>query len=193
MTDLEYIQYILGYVKACKIKLDNVMGGAYIYAYKDTLLCSDSMGSTYYLIKLEYPTDKIICNQIQYLEVENEQEIIYFNQHLYNIMYRALITITNPNLLFERIEPSDQDAIIPSKSTDPAYRYLYSYSDNPTDQIVQYAFFNMIPAGKSDDYYIEIANDYYSPGIINTSIMRFTVLKKKPKCIIQVYRRVMNL
>lgn len=192
MTDKEYIQYILGYVKACKIKID-IMGSAYIYAYKDILLCSDSMSSTYYFIKLEYPSDKIICNQIQYLDVEEEQNIIYFDQHLYNIMHRALLIITNPNLVFKRIELSDQDSILPSKASDPAYKYLYSYSDNPTDQIVQYAFFNMIPAGKSDDYYIEIASDYYTPGIVNTSIMRFTVLKKKPKCIIQVFRRVINL
>ena len=151
------------------------------------------MYSTYYLIKLEYPTDKIICNSLDLLDVEEDKEIVYFDQHLYNIMHRALLTITNPNLLFERIEPSDQDTMIPSKSSDPAYRYFYSYSDDPTNQILQYAFFNMVPAGKTDDYYIEIANDYYTPGIINTSIMRFTVLKKKPKCIIQVYRRVMNL
>lgn len=187
MTREEYIAYILGCVKICKIKIDNIMGTPYVYAYGNTLLCADPMCSAFYLMELEYSTQEIICCQTA--ELENG---ITFNRHIYNIMYRSLSIITNPGLVFRQIELTNPNDTIPTKSDDNAVRRLYMYSDNPEEYFIHYDFYNMMPLAKADTYSIEVAKDNFS-GVENTFLVKYIIYKKKPKCILQIFRRILDL
>ena len=106
------------------------------------------------------------------------------------------MNLLNPNLKFEYIEFSNnkyfQEGPIPTRSSDNANRNIYYYSDDPSKNIVQYDFYNMIPLNKDDKYTVSIAKDEFGE-VRNTSIVRYEVYKKKPKCTILVYRRILNL
>lgn len=191
MNTREYIQYLAGYFKACKIKSDITYGAGYIYAYGNILLISDPMCSAYYLIELEYPTDILYCNTVKDIITDENVEPVLYSHHVFNIMNQALNVIKNPNLIFSKIE-TGEDSYMPVKASENASKNIYFFTDDPVKQVICFDFYNMVPLAKSDSYEVFIANDTYGQ-IQNTAILKYVVHKKKPKIDIEIYRRVINL
>ena len=184
----EYLAYICGYVKACKLKKD-VIDYPYITVAGNLLICLDGLGSTLYTIELEYTTNYTIATTLDVITniVENgADESLCFNQHIYNIIYSVWYRI-NMGRSYRRI--TSRDEISDFSAKDDAERGIYFYDDNPTEEFIHYNFYNMVPISKSDIYYIDVAEDF----ITHTNIIRYTVFKKKPKCTIVIYRRALDL
>ena len=182
MSNQEYIEYILGYVKACKIK-----GDTYIGVYGNTLVCIDIMCSMVYIVQLEYPAQFAISNTSAMLS-----EGVYFNYHVANIISGALnhVLAAKPNL--SPITKKNTDIPIPSSAGDNAKHQLYYYDNNPTKELLLYEFYNMMPLSKADSYIIEAARNPSFPSR-NVITIRCTVYKKKPKCTIEIYRNILDL
>ena len=182
MTQNEYIEYIFGYVKACKIK-----GHNYIGVYGNKLICIDIMCSALYQIELEYPCEYTICNIDTEILAGN-----LFDLHVANTISNLLqhVMPAKPNL--KLLVRKDANTEIPTSSTDSAKPRLYYYDHDPSKEVLLYDFYNMMPLSKADSYIIEGAqNPYFLNGNIIT--VRYTVFKKKPKCTIEIYRNILSL
>lgn len=180
MSEKEYIDYIMQYVKCCKLR-----GNTYIGIYAGILVILDSMMSSVYMIHLEYPSPFPITNTSSAI-----QEGIYFDAHIANIMNSAISKVIHTKNNMSPITKKYPDIIIPQRSTDNAKHQLYYFDNNPSRELVMYEFYNMLPLNKADTYIVEAAdNAMFS----KTITVRFTVFKKKPKCEIQIYRNILDL
>ena len=192
MTLIEYLSYINGYIKATKIKKDDI-DYPYILAMGNMLICLDGLKANLYMIELEYPAEYNIATTADVIAGIVDGTIIdqslIFNYHVYNIVisiYNRLLPFIN-NEGYRRLS-TNQD--IPDfKATDNATHGIYFYDDNPSEEYICYNYYNMVPISKSDSYYIDTIYDCFN----NTHILRYTVFKKKPKCTIVIYRRALNL
>ena len=182
MTQNEYIEYIFGYVKACKIKGHNFIG-----VFGNKLICTDEMCSMMYQIELEYPSIYIIAN-IDTAIIEGN----LFDLHVANMMSTIIGHIVSCKTNLMPITRKDSTAKIPDSSGDSAKPRLYYYDHDPSKEILLYDFYNMMPLSKADSYTMEAGiNPYFISG--NVITVRYNVFKKKPKCKIEIYRNVLNL
>lgn len=190
MNLIEYLSYIYGYVKACKLKRD-VIEYPYVMVLGNTLFCMDGLKSSLYVVELEYVSMYNIASTTNIIEGiikgELDQNLI-FNQHIYNMIYQTWSRISLiVNNEFRRLTSSQEAPEL--KSADNAYHNIYYYDDNPSEEFIHYDYYNMVPISKADSYYIDTTFDSFS----NTNVIRYTIIKKKPKCTITIYRRALDL
>lgn len=181
MTKQEYIEYIFGYVKACKIK-----GHKFIAVYGSTLLCCDEMISMLYRVQLEYPCEYTIANTDD--EITNDN---LFDTHILNILSQATSHIVLDPTKFLSITRKDINEPIPTTSDFSAKPRIYYFDINPSKEILLYDFYNMMPLSKADNYTIEASLNTFYPGNVYT--IKYNVYKKKPKCTIEIYRNILSL
>ena len=192
MSISEYLAYIRGYIKACKLKKDTI-DYPYIITMGNLLICLNGLGSSLYTIELEYSAPYNVATTLNIIDSivdEGADENLCFNQHIYNmviVIWNRLHNIIFDESQFKRISSSED---IPDfKASDNSTRGIYYYDEQPTEEFIHYNYYNMVPTSKSDTYYVDVIFD----ATTNTHILRYTVLKKKPKCNIVIYRRALNL
>jgi hypothetical protein len=183
MNITEYIEYLLSYIKACKIK-----GDSYILVYVNHLYIIDQDMSSLYIIDLEYANTEIpiICNRLSAIQSKDYS----INYNIFNMMIDLVRRYTHyPISLFKQIYRSEVDYEIPSKATENSRFTNYYPIDDPSTNILIPEFYNMVPITKADTFDMYLYTDPYN----NTSILLYKVYKKKPKTTITIYRKILNL
>ena len=192
MSITEYLAYLRRYIKACKLKKDTI-DYPYVVTVGNLLICLNGLGSSLHTIELEYVSPYNVATTLNILDSivdTGADENLCFNQHIYNMVieiWNRINVIINNSPEFKRISSSTE--VTDFKASDNSERGLYYYDENPSEEFIHYNYYNMVPISKADSYYIDVIYD----ATTNTHILRYTVLKKNPKCNIVIYRRALNL
>lgn len=179
MSIEELIQYLTGYIKACKIK-----GDPYIFVYMGILYLIDEDLSSLYVINLDHSIDIVAA---RYNELVKGHTM---NISIYNQIIRVINTYTTlPTNSFDKISRCDTiDYDIPSRVSDLGKITKYYFDNDPVSTVLIPEFYGMVPVNKSDTYEI-----YYNAINKHSGIVMYVITKKKPKIKITMYRHILNL
>ena len=172
------IEYIIPYLKGIKFVRKNDS----ILVYDNKLVCMNEEASIMYVTDI-IPTGQIICNTKGKIEDGN-----YMSYRLYNFIldkYNYLSSYANNmNIICEMYNMESDEVfsnLLKLKSKDPVHKYIL-------DNIYLPIFYGYLPINKADTLSVK-------GGLLedNTNLIKYTVHKKKLKCDIDIYLRLLPL
>lgn len=186
MSYKEYIEYIFSMVKIIWKK-----GEAVVIVENGYLFCIDTDQTMLYQIKLNVPLEFNLCTYYSFIKSyvsSNDCNMIPFSFYEYSILHHRITNIKNEYDNCKDIHTHE------NIHTDEDYsKYFYLKSSDPSfsiikDNIVIPIFYGMVPLSKGDalDLYLAKINSQYS-------IIKYTVIKKNNKDIIDIYMNILNL
>lgn len=185
MNYREYIEYIFNMMKIIWKR-----GDCIVIVKDGNLFCIDLDMSMLYTIKLNIPLEFNLCTYYsivkEYLSTDNSN-MLTFKYYEFNTTYCRVLNIIN------NFNNSPDKFIQENINTDETIKdYFYLKSSDPSYSFVKNnvyipMFYGIVPIAKGDAVDLQIAN------MNSYSTVKYTVIKKNNKDIIDIYMNVINL
>ena len=193
MTLKEAMEYCLPIIKSMKIKKANDME-AKVVLIDNILICTDSENSCMYTSIINNTgvtaagfLDHIIMEQtidkVKYVDINPTYS---FNYRIYNELLSYYNFYTSRNYNYERYDMMQDEEILSLLSLKSS-QGLQFYKTNDIATMIIPFFYGLVPVSKTDSLSMKA-----SIGVDET-IVNYTLFKKKLKCNINIYMRLLNL
>lgn len=194
MTIKEAMEYCLPIIKSMKIKKANDRE-AKIVLIDNILICTDSENTCMYTSIINYTgvtiagfLDNIIIektiDKIKYIEINPYYS---FNYGIYQELLSYYNFYTSRDYNYESYDIMENEEILPLLSLKSSQGLRFYKMSDPKFMIMLPFFYGLVPVTKTDGLSMKA-----SVGEME-SIINYTIFKKKLKCNIDVYMRLLNL